>query len=242
MDMLKNKKLICFDLDGTLIDSVGIWNQVDAELISQLSGEKVDLHLIQIDRDHQLKKFKNQPDPYLEYCGFLAEKYHFQNIKSDVKTQRYVISQYFLDHIVSLKPQAEQFIQYLLQQGFQLALTTTTSRSNIERYQKNNIQINSKLHFTEVFSLILTRENVQNIKPDPEIYLKALTHFHVSAEQCLIVEDSLIGVEAAKNAGISVLAIYDSWSQLEWHDIKSKADFVFHDYSEILKKLDHKMY
>ena len=40
--MLQNKKLVCFDLDGTLIDSVGIWNQVDAQLIYELSGQTVD--------------------------------------------------------------------------------------------------------------------------------------------------------------------------------------------------------
>lgn len=49
--MLHNKKLVCFDLDGTLIDSVGIWNQVDAKLIEDLSGQQADLALIQQQRD-----------------------------------------------------------------------------------------------------------------------------------------------------------------------------------------------
>lgn len=40
--MFKDKKLVCFDLDGTLIDSVGIWNQVDAALIQELSNIEVD--------------------------------------------------------------------------------------------------------------------------------------------------------------------------------------------------------
>ena len=63
--MFQNKKLVCFDLDGTLIDSVGIWNQVDAALIYEFSGIKANLKLIQQQRDLQLTAFRHLPDPYL---------------------------------------------------------------------------------------------------------------------------------------------------------------------------------
>ena len=63
--MLKGKKLVCFDLDGTLIDSVGIWNQVDAQLIQQFSQQQIDLHSIQQQRDQQLKSYKHSLEPYL---------------------------------------------------------------------------------------------------------------------------------------------------------------------------------
>src|SRR5690606_11803947 len=90
--MFQGKKLICFDLDGTLIDSVGIWNQVDATLIQQLSNIEVDLNIIQQQRDIQLKIFRQSPDPYLEYCGYLNEFYGFEITKAEVKSQRYAIS------------------------------------------------------------------------------------------------------------------------------------------------------
>lgn len=49
--MFQGKKLICFDLDGTLIDSVSSGNQVDANLIEQLTPAKINLDLIQQQRD-----------------------------------------------------------------------------------------------------------------------------------------------------------------------------------------------
>ncbi len=61
--MFKNKKLVCFDLDGTLIDSVGIWNQVDAALIRQLSSCRYQHTELQRQRDIQLKFFREYTDP-----------------------------------------------------------------------------------------------------------------------------------------------------------------------------------
>ncbi|WPC33584.1 MULTISPECIES: HAD family hydrolase [Acinetobacter] len=233
--MFKDKKLVCFDLDGTLIDSVGIWNQVDAALILELSGIEVGLDQIQQLRDLQLKAFRHMPDPYLEYCGYLKELYGFEPSKEEVKNRRYHISRHFLDHVIELKPQAELLIQALKQQGIQLALTTTTSLFNVQRYQDNNQKINQKISFDDDFAIILTRENVENIKPHPEVYLNALQHFEIVAKDCLIIEDSLIGVEAANNAGIDVVAIYDQYSAHEMDLIKAKADYFVEDFAGLIK-------
>ena len=233
--MFKDKKLVCFDLDGTLIDSVGIWNQVDAALIQELSGIEVGLDQIQQLRDLQLKVFRHMPDPYLEYCGYLKDLYGFKQSKEEVKHRRYGISRHFLATVIALKPQAELLIQALKQQGIQLALTTTTSLFNVQRYQDNNQKINQKISFDNDFAIILTRENVENIKPHPEVYLNALQHFEIEAKDCLIVEDSLIGVEAANNAGIDVVAIYDQYSAHEMDLIKAKADYFVEDFAGLIK-------
>ena len=126
-------------------------------------------------------------------------------------------------------------MQALLQRGIQTAIATTTSISNIRRYQQNNAQISSRLNFESDFGLILTRENVQNIKPHPEVYLKVVRHFQLQPEECLIIEDSLIGVEAGKQAGIEVVAIYDRYSAHELEEIKAKADYFVQDYAELLQ-------
>ncbi len=144
--------------------------------------------------------------------------------------------------MVELKPKAEILIQALKQRGIQLALTTTTSLYNIQRYQENNKLINSKIDFTNDFtndfSSLLTREHVDNIKPHPEVYLKALRHFNVRPEQCLIIEDSLIGVEAAKMANIEVAAIYDQYSAHESDLIKTKANYYVEDFAALLNYIN----
>src|SRR5690606_1995821 len=108
------------------------------------------------------------------------------------------------------------------------------------RYQDNNRNINSKISFDEDFSLVLTRENVQNIKPHPEVYLKVLEHFEIEAKDCLIIEDSLIGVEAANHAGIEVVASYDQNSDHEIDLIKAKAIYYVEEFSELLSLIQYK--
>lgn len=69
---LKDKKYIIFDMDGTLIDSVGVWNRTDQILIERYGRKIIDLDIIQNDREEFLRS--NQSSIiYLEYCRYLIE-------------------------------------------------------------------------------------------------------------------------------------------------------------------------
>ena len=70
--MLKDKRIVLFDVDGTLIESVGIWNQVDGELIRRLGGTPGGEAEVQARRDTKLREFASAPDAYLEYCRYLG--------------------------------------------------------------------------------------------------------------------------------------------------------------------------
>ena len=122
--------------------------------------------------------------------------------------------------------------------NFTLAITTTTKRTNMDIYRTLNKNINAKAPLDEYFDLIYTREDVSKIKPDPEVYQKAMQKFNAKPEECIIFEDSLIGIEAAKKAGIETIAIYDKYSDADTEAIKSQADFYLHNYTELLSSID----
>ena len=72
--MLTGRKVIIFDMDGTLIDSVGIWNQVDELLIARLRRDGgCQPENYQLQRDEALRRFRNEANPYMAYCRFLRE-------------------------------------------------------------------------------------------------------------------------------------------------------------------------
>ncbi len=94
-----------------------------------------------------------------------------------------------------------------------------------------------KAKIYDIFSVIYSKEDVKNKKPDPEVHYKILEKLDVKPEECLIVEDSLIGVKAAKNAGIEVVAIYDKYSDEDRKEIMEMANYYFENFEEILNKI-----
>lgn len=235
--MIKNKKVIIFDVDGTLLDSVGAWNKVDEELIRQTST--IDIPNIDLgkERDEILKQFSTSKDPYIEYCNVLREKYKANISKEEMIAKRKIIADYYLDNHVKYKPNAEKVLKYLKEKGYILAIVTTTSTRNIDGYCSRNKDVMEKGNFKEIFSLIITKNDVEKRKPHPEAHFKVLDTFKVKKEECLVIEDALIGVEAAKNAGIEVATIYDKYSDNNREQINQLSDYCFNNFEEMLNKM-----
>ena len=236
---LENKKVIIFDLDGTLIDSIGIWNAVDEELIKKISKDgKIDDVDIAKQRDTKLKEFSKTEHAYLEYCGFLGKKYGSNLSKEEIKKLRYEIAEDYITNKVDYKPYAEKIIKYLKGKGYILVIASTTNDHTIDIYKKYNKNIKSKAKLDDYFTAIYSKGSVKELKPNPEVYFKIIDELRVKKEDCIIIEDSLIGVEAANNAGIDVAVIYDKYSDCDREKINELSQYRFSDFKEMLNELD----
>ena len=233
-NMFKDKKLIIFDVDGTLIDSVGIWNEIDERLIRAIGDGTIDDVNIQMQRDRTLKEVSDGGDLYLRYCEFLKEKYKSNMTAKEILKLRYDISQDYMENIVDYKQDAEKVILRLKQLGFNLAIGSTTRKNNIIAYDTVNKNMMEKAKMNEVFDYIVAKEDVTKRKPKPEVHEKILKYFNMKPEEALIIEDSLLGVEAAQNAGIDVITIYDKYSDGDREEINKISKYNFLTFKEML--------
>lgn len=235
--MLKGKKAVIFDMDGTLIDSVGIWNSVDETLISRIREDgKCDMPDVQSMRDGALRKYSGSRNPYEEYCRDLKEAFCSFLSHKEIYSMRYKISEEYLKNTVDYKKDADIFIKKLHKAGYILAIASTTRRDNIKVYMSENENIRGKAPLDEYFTLVYTREDAKEIKPDPEIYIKTVTDLGLTVSECLVFEDSLAGVEAAKAAGIDCVAVYDRYSEKDRESIKELADEYVLNFTEYMEK------
>ncbi len=119
----------------------------------------------------------------------------------------------------------KETLETLKERGITLALATTSTSDSVRKFLH-------KFRLLGYFTLILTREDVSERKPNPEIYIKADDELGYNHDEIIVVEDTEIGVRAAKSAGLNCVAVPNQYTKKQ--DF-SMADYVIESIAELSK-------
>jgi HAD superfamily hydrolase (TIGR01509 family) len=203
-------KAVIFDMDGTIADSEKIAQKVTREFFKKRG--------IVLTREEEKIMFGlNWKDLVKEILNSRRHEYK-QSIKNTLK-ERYVRT---MRKEVKALPGVYDLLEEI-SKNLKIGLATNS------RHREVDI-IFDKLGFHEYFHLKLARDHVKKGKPDPEIYLKAAGIFKVKPSECVVFEDSIIGLKAAKLAGMKTVAIVNTYTREE---LEPEGDLIIECYRDI---------
>lgn len=201
-----------FDLDGTILDSMMIWNSV-AENYLQSKGYKSNSEL-----NNQVKNMSLS-----KAAHFVKKKYSMDITVDEIMNEINKMVEHYYRDVIQLKAGVFEFVKSLDDKGVEMCIATATDRYQVEMALK-------RCGIFDCFSRIFTCTEVGRGKVDPYIYRKALEHLKTPKEKTVVFEDALYAVKTAKTDGFIVAGVYDKFEKNK-QEIKSLADVVIEDYN-----------
>ncbi|MDY5987803.1 HAD family hydrolase [Sporofaciens sp. SGI.106] len=215
--MLKNIEAIIFDLDGSLVDSMWIWPEVDEEYFVKYGLTKPEGFYEEMEG----KSYTEVAQLYLD--TFPQLPCTIDEIKQEWNDMTY--EKYCTE--VPLKPGAREMIETLYAQGVRFGIASSNSIDLVKAVIR-------ALGVEQYFDSIHTSCEVRTGKPAPDVYLLAARDLQIVPEHCLVFEDVPMGILAGKNAGMRVCAVDDRFSKNLEEKKRSLADYYIKDYYDII--------
>jgi len=205
---------IIFDMDGVLLDSEPMHQEIIYETF-QLKGIPFDKAYIQT---------LTGMSAYPMWEKVKRDAQRTESVEELMQSHRDYFFKRLPEVKVPLVPHVKEVLEKFKNEGKHLSLASSSARKLIDIFtQQTNIA-----HYFEV---IMSGDDVQYSKPNPEIFLKVAQWYHLPATQFTVIEDSTNGVKAAKSAGMQCIGFQNPLSGGQ--DL-SQADLLIHSMQELL--------
>jgi beta-phosphoglucomutase len=204
-------KAVIFDMDGTLIESTNAdflaWQKVFADYNRGLTFQ-----------DYKPMLGKRSFSVVKELLQIKDEKEQAKALANKSLYFRQVIDEQGLETV----PYAVDFLKQIKELGIPMALATSSRREKTK-------MVLAKVELLSYFDVIVTAEDVINGKPFPDVFLKAASMLKTPVENCVVFEDALSGIRAAKSASIKCVAISSNHTS----HLLDEADLVIESFKDL---------
>lgn len=219
--MKSNIKGAIFDMDGTLLDSMRVWDALSQRFLGQFGITVTEEDYKAIEGTTQLQGAQYFIDTYPSLTLSAEE---VVSGLDQIITKRYTEIAVPKDGVVA-------FLERLKSKGIKMAVATLTARKHAEKALKD-------WGLDRFFDFIITIEDVGVSKREPDIYLASAEKLKLKPENCIVFEDAPYGGISAKNAGFYVCGMAEQAYKSEENDLKAISDFfVEHSFDELCGKI-----
>ena len=215
--MIKDIKAVIFDVDGTLLDSNGVWQTIDRVFMDERG--------LDFDEEFQAEIDGMSFHQVADYCH---KKYNLEETPDELIVIWHDMAREEYKNNIDAKPGACEFIKHLKKKGIKTAVASSNSYELIEPgLTRNGIY--------DDIDVFYTAANLEESKDDPKVYLNIARELQVSPEECLVFDDIQPVIKAVNEAGMRSCVVLDQRSiDIYGEDkLKSKADYFIYDFTDI---------
>lgn len=203
-----------FDLDGTLWDSMDVWEHIDVKFLAKRGLEVPTDYMKTI----SVMRFE-------EAATYSIKRFGFSDSVEDLIKEWYDMAAYEYEHNVRLYPYVREYLLSLKQQGIKLAIATSSSEQLYLPCLKRN-------GILDLFEVHCSADKVGKGKGSPDLFLYVAKQLHVPIEEIIVFDDILEAVQSAKKAGMRVYGVSEKHSLENKAAICEIADGYIHDFRE----------
>jgi HAD superfamily hydrolase (TIGR01509 family) len=186
-------KAIVFDLDGVLVDA--------AEWHYRALSRALAAFGFHIPPEEHARRFNGLPTRVK--LGILSRDHGLEpELHEAINLKKQALTWDIFAENCRPRPDLAFLLRTLRERGYRLAVATNSSRSTLD-------MVVDRMRIKRMFDVLSSHEDVGRPKPSPEIYYHTFRRLELRAEQCLVIEDSAPGIEAARLSGARVLTVRD---------------------------------
>jgi len=208
--------LILFDLDGTLIDSNGVWIEVDEQFLGRYGFEVTEEYRHAV--GHSI--FPVAAQYTKEYC-------HLDLTIEEIMEQWMDLARDSYAHHIPLKPGVKEYLTHKKAEGERMAILTAC-------VPELCFSLLARHGLTDTFEQVIFAQEMGLEKKNPEVYLRAAEQLHISPEECTFFEDGPGNCAAAKSAGMTVVGIYDPFYETRQEELRGLCHQYIRSFEELL--------
>lgn len=209
---------IIFDLDGTLLDSMTMWSDVDHNFLAE-NGITPPEGLADI-----LKTLS-----FTDSAQFFVDEFHLPMTAEQVMDRIRGLVEHKYRYEVGLKPFVKEFLEEQRSRGVKMCIATANHIGLTELALK-------RLGILEYFEFILSCADVGKGKEEPDIFLKAAETLGTLPENTAVIEDSLHSVKTAERAGFYTVGVFDELSRNDAEEMKEICSEYVMSFEELISQ------